>query len=71
MISQWRTYWASFRDDPATNRLLDLGTLIVAGLLSFIVFARVPVHALSPHFQGEFRNHSLLLSSLESRGATP
>jgi hypothetical protein len=71
MSSHWNTYRTSWREDPETNRLLDLGMLIVAGLLSFIVFARVPVHALSPNFQGEFRNHSLLLKSLESSGATP
>ena len=41
-----RTHWASLHDDPEMNRLLDLGMLIVAGLLSFVVFARVPVHAL-------------------------
>ncbi|MGD9702367.1 MAG: hypothetical protein AB7Q42_01080 [Acidimicrobiia bacterium] len=61
----------SLHDDPETNRILDLGLLITAGLLSFVVFARVPVHALSPGFQGEFRNHSLLVTSLESDGSTP
>ena len=57
--------------DPETSRLLDLGMLIVSGMLSFIVFARVPVPALSPGFMGEFKNHSLLLPSLEATGTTP
>ena len=70
-MTQWKARWMSLHDDPETGRLLDLGMLITAGLLSFIVFARVPVHALSPGFQGEFRNHSLLLKSLDSEGATP
>ena len=61
----------SLSDDPETSRLLDVGMLIVAGMLSFIVFARVPVHALSPGFMGEFKNHSLLLPSLEATGTTP
>jgi hypothetical protein len=71
MTSRWRAQWTSLHDDAETNRLLDLGLLVAAGLLSFVVFARVPVHALSPGFQGEFRNHSLLLTSLESDGSTP
>ena len=61
----------SVSDDAETSRLLDLGTLIVAGMLSFIVFARVPVHGLSSNFLGEFRNHALLLPSLESTGTPP
>ena len=69
MIAYWRSQWKSLNDDPMTNRLLDLGMLLVAGLLSFIVFARVPVRALSPGFQSEFVHHALLLTSLESRGS--
>jgi hypothetical protein len=61
----------SLADDPETGRLLDLAMLIAAGMLSFIVFARVPVHALAPDFKGEFKNHSLLLPTLESTGTTP
>ena len=70
MIAYWRSQWKSLNDDPMTNRLLDLGMFLVAGLLSFIVFARVPVRALSPAFQSEFVHHALLLTSLESRGST-
>ena len=70
-----RVFWTlprlSLSDDSETSRLLDIGMLIVAGMLSFIVFARVPVHGLSPNFLGEFRNHSLLLPTLESTGTTP
>lgn len=71
MIGGWRTFSDSLRDDLETGRLLDLGLLLAAGLLSFIVFARVPVHALSPDFHSEFKHHSLLLRTLESRGTTP
>jgi hypothetical protein len=66
-----RKQWVLLQDDPVAIRLLDLGVLIVAGLLSFVVFARVPVHALTPDFQGEFKNHALLLTSLESQGSAP
>jgi hypothetical protein len=61
----------SVSDDAETSRLLDLGMLIVAGMLSFIVFARVPVHALAPDFLSEFKNHATLLPTLESTGTTP
>ena len=61
----------SVSDDAETSRLLDLGMLIVAGMLSFIVFARVPVHALSSNFLSEFKNHATLLPTLESTGTPP
>ncbi|MCU1500238.1 MAG: hypothetical protein JWM47_4191 [Acidimicrobiales bacterium] len=45
--------------------------ILVAGLLSFVVFARVPVHALQTDFQSEFVHHALLLRTLDSDGSTP
>jgi hypothetical protein len=47
--------------DQESARLLDLLTLVASGLLSFLIFARVPVHALSPGFFSELKSHSLLL----------
>ena len=71
MTRRWSTARVALEDDPEVNRLVDVGVLILAGLLSFVVFARVPVHALTPGFQGEFKNHALLLTALESDGSTP
>lgn len=71
MRDRWRSWGRALEGDPETNGLVDAGLLVGAGLASFLVFARVPVHGLTPGFQGEFRNHSLLLSSLEADGSTP
>ena len=71
MMARWRTRLGSLPSDPEMDRLFDLGLLAVAGLLSFIVFARVPVHALSPDFHSEFKHHALLLKTLESKGTPP
>lgn len=56
---------------PSMQRMLDVSMLVVAGLLSFFVFAPAPARAMSGAIQGEFRNHSLLLARLETEGTSP
>jgi hypothetical protein len=48
-----------------------LFALLGAGLISFFLTSRVPVHLSNSGFAGEFFNHSTLLPTLEESGVTP
>ena len=71
LVHRSRAFWGALTGDPETYRLLDIGVLITAGLLSFIFFARVAAHAADPSFQSDLQEHAVLLGTIESSGSTP
>ena len=57
--------------DSELAGLKYLFALFGAGLNSFLLTSRVPIHLSNSGFAGEFFNHSTLLPTLEESGVTP
>lgn len=71
MISRWKSHLDDFERGPGDESVTRPRHADCSRSTELLVVARTPVHALSPNFQVEFKNHSLLLTSLEANGTPP